>query len=236
MANYVDNFTDGPPDVALVSHTPDSGGTWTEVEDSAGSKSFEVNSGSMLLRLAEDNVNSQRLLYTISWTPATNEYDVLWTYAVSPVTNDDPQWVLARYTGTASYYAAGNYATGGNPDQKIVKVTAGPTRTLLASGNFATTTGDIFKFQVRTAAKKLFQGVTERLSSTDDTITAVGSCGLAMGNLGDVSTDDLTDGQMDVFKLEDVVAGGGRIMSSLAAAGGLVSHGGIAGLGGGLAG
>ena len=220
MASYVDHFTEAS-DTNLTAHTPDSGGSWSEVEDSAGTLVGAIRSSIDAARAQASTTASARLLYTVSWTPAAATYDVSYKYINVATTTDDPIGVLARYTSTSSYYASAQYLDTAATDVKIMRVTAGPTRDVLASGDTAPAINDVFKLSLLTASKKFYKNGAEILSSSDNTITDVGVCGLAWGNYTNVSTDDVNTGiNVDDFTLDDTSdPGGGASAKTLAALG-----------------
>jgi hypothetical protein len=213
MTTYVDNFTEASGTPALTSHTPDSGGSWTEQERTGTAAAAVVAATTDTCRPSDSaSTGSVRTLYTVSWTPAGNQYDV--SAVATAIVNSTTKvtWLIARFTGTASYYAAGVEHSGHNPDVHLVAVTAGPTRTLLASGNVAPAVGETFLLEIRTAAKKFYQAGVERLSSTNNDITDTGVCGLGMGNIGDVTTAGVHSGSTwDAFTLDDSASSGAAV-------------------------
>lgn len=205
MASYVDHFTEGA-DVALTSHTPDSGGSWTEVEDTSAGVAANIIAANDNVRVTAD-AGDARLLVRVSWTPAAATYDVGVTIGTYSGTNTDPSGVFGRYTSTASYYAIASYPGGATTDKKLLRVTAGPTRDVLASTDSGSASNDIIVLKMLTASKKMFLNGAEILSSADNTITAVGNAGMCWGNYTNVSTDNIqgaTGGiRHDDFTLDD---------------------------------
>ena len=105
--------------------------------------------------------------------------------------------------------------------------------TLIQRYTVTLTTNTVYEFRLKmngTTIEGYLDG-TLRASGTDSALSASGDAGLSAGTDGTAN-----DGRSwDNFSVDDLVAGGGRIMGSLANKGGLAGHGGIAGIGGGLA-
>lgn len=213
MASYVDHFTD-TDNTNLASHTPDSGGSWTEVEDSAGTNGFEVQGTNQVTTEVAGSAGD-RVVYSVSWTPASNEYDVGIKVDAYTASNAAERYILGRLTGAASFYGLGFIRLNANPDVKLIKVTAGPTRSLIGSANIGLqAAGDIWKFEIRSASKKGYlnqgAGYSEVVSNTlDDDITDVGLAGLGAGAIGDNAS--ATTGSVlafqDDFTLDDAAGG-----------------------------
>ena len=206
MATYNDTFTEAA-NTNLESHTPDSGGSWSEVVDTAGTLVVSVVGATDNLGISS-GANSQRVIHTVSWTPTSNQYDVSATY-VTEGGADDPVWLIARYTDTTHFYAGGWYLSSANPDMKIVLCNGASNGTVLVSSNSAPATTNVVKFEIRNAAKKLYLAGVETCSNADDTLTGTGVCGIGWGNIDSaVATDDAAAAglRIDDFTLTDATA------------------------------
>ena len=186
-----DTFTEGS-NTDLDAHTPDTGDGWTEEDNSfGGSVRALVDAGSDTAR-SSHSVNVNRLVYSAQPDPTGNEYDIECDLSHDGTTGR-PIGLVARHAGGggSGLGATGYYglldATGDNPDAEIYKIDGG-TATSLATGNFGDNNA-VFKFEIRDAAKKWFAGATERLSTTDDAVTASGHWGLCWGSV--VQSEDL---------------------------------------------
>ena len=149
-----DTFTVGA-DTNLQLHAADVGGTWALEETSAGGTG-------LVCVAATDDVGgpggggSARTLYTSRPNPATVEYDLQISWKTgAPASTDDPFFLLARMLDVSNYYSAGGYQAANTADVRIFKTVAG-VKTQLASGDRGNVAGDVFKFEVRDATKKLF--------------------------------------------------------------------------------
>lgn len=195
MANANDTFTAGA-DQSLVDHTSDSGHTWTKDFGNV----LTVNAaGDYISNTAP--TNSSR--YSLGVTPASAEYDVQ-ADVVSTI-----EWsggVVGRIDEVASDRYTAVYE---NSDWKLVKVDAGVATTL------ATFTGDstngvtrTVKLELRDATKKVYVGGIERISSTDNAVTAAGKPGIYWDG-------NSTGTQMDNWSSTDFVAatGWGSLLS-----------------------
>lgn len=69
-------------------------------------------------------------------------------------------------------------------DRKIFKVVSG-TVTELASSDQGDSAGHSFEFIITDAKKSVKEAATEILSTTDNTVTSIGDCGLYWGHIGE---------------------------------------------------
>ena len=165
MANASDTFTEAA-DTDLAFHTSDSGHTWTKY---FGNVLTVLAASDYLYNAAP--TNSSR--YKSSVTPASAEYDVQadiradinWSFGVSGRIDD---------AVSDEYFAAYE-----NSLWKLWKIDAGVVTTLATySGDSPNGTTRTAKLEIRNATKKLFIGGVERISSTDNAVTAAGKPGL----------------------------------------------------------
>jgi hypothetical protein len=198
---FQDTFTEAST-TAIDSHTPDTGTGWV-IEIDGGADLPTASGVDDALRVTS-GTNSDRTIITSRPNPTSAEYDVQFTVTVLPSDADNPSWLVARYTDASNYYVAGTNGAANAADKKLVKNVAG-VRTELASGDSADTIGDVFKFQVRNATKKLFRNGVELLSTTDNALTSTGSAGVAWGNAGTVATDDVSGiTRLDNYSVDEV--------------------------------
>ena len=181
-----DTFTEGS-DTTLASHTPDTGTGWTK-ECASGSIVLDVIASSDTVKADQDGFASN-VCYTAQPDPTDAEYDVQATFSVIATDTDSPSGFCARLTDESSNYNAMMYMASVNPDALISKRISGvpAERGTADVGDGA---GTVFKCEVRDAAKKWLAGATERISTTDNVITATGRAGLVYGNVH-LGTDDV---------------------------------------------
>jgi hypothetical protein len=208
-ATLVDNFTEAST-LELSTHTatPDTG-TWTKQLGSAG---VQFNVTGSTDRINSTSNDSNLILYTISWTPATASYDVKWTWVTESTggtPDDDVSGLVARFTDTSNYYYAGFKRGAATPDTYIGKIVAG-VRTDLVSGDCGQVNGDILTFVITDAVKKIQVNGADcsGLTTSDNALTSVGVVGVACGNVIAVAGSDCSaSAGQDDFTLVDTVAG-----------------------------
>lgn len=208
MANANDTFTEAA-DTSLVDHVSDSGHTWTKTFGNV----LTVNAAGDYLYNATPT-NASR--YTLGVTPASAEYDVQadvvstieWSGGVS---GRDVQADTDRYTFVYE-----------NSLWKLWKTDAGTTSTLATySGDSPNGTTRTIKLEIRDATKKGYVGGVERVSSTDNAVTATGLPGIYWDG-------NSTGTQMDNWSSTDYVAGGdpeGSLINGKLINGGLLING-----------
>ena len=215
-----DTFTELLADTTLQTHVPDTGTGWTEFSSCAVGRNFVVF---FLLDDMGANGSSGNCIeiYTAQPDPSVAEYDVQVTTTVITTFTVNPAGLVARLTDINNHYTAGSYIASAAADKKIFKMVAG-TRTELASGDNGLTAGDVFKFEVRDATKKLYQNAVEILSSTDNAITGAGQAGLFEGAVW-VNTDDVQGvWRFDAFTVDEVAAAGATWPGWMSSRGGWV--------------
>lgn len=220
-ATYTDEFTEAAT-IDLTAHTAaPSSGTWTEIADSFDTLDLQAQSSDVVS--AETRGNHQTV-NIVSWTPAGAEYDVSMTVTQASTSGaaTDTFCLLGRVTpgadnngasvGTAdvddTYYYACHVST--TTDIIIGKVVTG-TPTNLASASCGIVATDVVTFAIRNASKKVqVDGVDcSGATTSDNTITAAGSVGLACGSVQNAGDDCHSSTDYDNFTLVDVAGGGG---------------------------
>jgi len=208
MATVHDTFTDGSGQVSLTSHTPDTDGTsWVE-EINTGS-TLEVDCfGSSGYAGPDNYANTYEVVVTSRPDPSSAEYDI--TAELSGVegsseSGSKPWGLVARFDGTEDdayifQLMPDSYAENA---YKIFKRVGG-TDTELASVDGATVVGDVFKFEIRDASKKVYKNSTEILSTSDNTITDAGSAGMGWGDYFPNGDHVRTDYQVTEYSVEEV--------------------------------
>lgn len=208
MANANDTFTEAA-DTSLVSHTSDSGHTWTK---DFGNVLTVIAAGDYIANTAP--TNSSR--YSLGVTPASAEYDVQ-ADVVSTI-----EWsggVLGRIDTAADDRYTAVYE---NSLWKLWKTDAGVTTTLATySGDSTNGVTRTVKLEIRDATKKVYVGGVERISSTDNAITATGKPGIYWdGNSTGTQMDNWSSTDAAAASTAGRLVGGclvnGLLMGSLA--------------------
>ena len=202
---FSDTFTD-TNGTNLDDHTPDTGTGWTE-EERTGVRSLECFGNNCEAEAGELN---DRATYSAQPDPTVADYDVEFDYKTVSIGAEAPYHLFARLTDLSNFYLATFYGSDATDDYKLNKKVAA-SFTELASLNETISDGDTLKLEIKDANKKVFNGVTEKLTSTDNALTSAGKAGISHGNTL-VSTDDLdTTPEADNFKVtEQAVAAATR--------------------------
>ena len=175
-----DTFTD-TDGTNIVSHTGETGATWTL--KSSGANPMVVRSNRVV---SEDTVAGRRLWYTASGTPATANYDVDGTLYIASVTAGLEGWFLARAEVNAE---TGYVATRRSDGWRIVKLVTGTYTSLGAWVNTPTVGAtETVKLEIRENSQKLSIDGTLRISATDSVITAIGKVGVGAVGIQSAST------------------------------------------------
>ncbi len=206
-AYVIDTFTDSAK--ALNSHTGETGATWAT---QTGSANNAVISDSNTVRAGIVGTNTYS--YS-SGTPGTAEYDVDCDFVTkTTVAASDFTTVWARMsTGAETGYRV--YYDPGTPEFGLQKVTAGAgTQLDTYSAGLSTSTTYHMKFQVRNAAKKFYIDGTQRLTTSDDTITQVGKAGLGWG--GGTTGGNTIGVHIDNFIVTFATGGSGLLLKGVA--------------------
>lgn len=179
-----DSFTDTDA-VDLVSHTGETGATWTKHSNSPS------GGGSITTNELRGNTYNNSCFYA-SGAPAGAEYDVVAPFHCITTGSDYGGGVLGRVdTATDTRYNAKHF--GGT---WYLSKNVGGTETTLGTYAQALVSGTtyVLKLEIRNATKKLFVDGVERVSSTDNSITAAGKAGVWVyfGGSGTSALSDIT--------------------------------------------
>ena len=200
---FLDTFTTGT-NVILSSHTPDTGGSWTE-QERTGANFLRVNATGFAI--VQGNEASVRSVFSANPSPSTADYHVSADidYNATSSDTDNPVFLLARFQDTDNFYAAGIWAEAGSPNSatvEIFKMDAGsPAADTLASATVELDLTTQFTMRLEcegTALRLKINGVSV-LSTTDADHASAGSGGLAIGNLRNASDDMSTFWRVDNF-------------------------------------
>ena len=181
-----DSFTVSS-DTPLPSHTPDTGTGWTEVfDDTSAGTDLKINAAADHLRsgyAAIETGNGQA--YTAQPAPTSADQDVSVTIATVYNNNTPRLWgIFARRTDNDNFYhvqIVPDIYTG-QDTFALFKYVNGVATKLGGYNETTLTAGDVVKLEIRDAAKKVYINGTERISSSDNSLTAVGTWGIYWGN------------------------------------------------------
>jgi hypothetical protein len=196
MANANDTFTEAS-DTSLVSHTSDSGHTWSK---HVGNVLTVLASGDYLYNASPSNISR----YMCSVTPASAEYDVQ-ADVVSTI-----NWCAGVSGRIVTADSDEYWCEYENSLWKLKKRDAGTDTTLATySGDSPNGTTRTVKLEIRDATKKVYVGGVERISSADNALTAAGQPGIYFDG-------NSTGTQLDNWSSTDYSGGGGTTATTAA--------------------
>lgn len=173
MTTVSDDFTD-TNGTASTAHTLTGGSSvWSKHSNFTGVN--EVQSNQMTNQAGSNGVD-----YAGSDSPSSVDQDI--TTVHSSV--DNTGGGCGRINTGASTLYLYQYVAGA-PEWRLQKIVAGSLTTLGTYNGDAPSTTRTCKLEIRDAAKKLFIGGVQRISSADNAITAAGEWGYFMGDTSD---------------------------------------------------
>lgn len=192
MATFVNDTMTEASNTALESHTPETGGAWSKQSGFTAGATVDATED----RCKGDT--STTAIYQNAGAPAGVDYDVQATVRMTSLATSPHVGLIARAAAAASTFYQ-TYYNNDTPALLLDKVVAGA-GTNLGSYNPSPSidTDYTLKLQCYDAAKKAFWDGVERISSTDNAITAAGKAGLRVR----------ADGRIDNFVATDLGAGG----------------------------
>lgn len=194
----LDSFT-GTNGTLLTDHSGETGATWANHPSYTGT--FQIASNRCRSTLADGTVNGA----FASGTPATAEYDVSASIVIVAASNAGAlasAGLCGRMDESANtlYQASLTEGTG----WRLHKFVGGSATQLGSTVSQTLSNGQSYavKLEIREASKKLFVGGVEKISSTDNAITATGKAGVR----GRWATDS-GGYHYDAFTLTDLASG-----------------------------
>lgn len=181
-----DAFTDSNGTL-LQNHTPTVGGLWTKLVGGTGAD-IEIHNN-------QATPSGDGVVYYNGGTPSGAEYDVLLTQKIAGSSN----YALGQY-GRLSTSAETGYLAWSNAGAYFLYKAVSGSFTELGSWTTAPAANDVVKLEIRNASKKVFVNGTQRISSTNNDVTAAGKAGLRCYGtsttfyVDDFSADDLSSG------------------------------------------
>lgn len=194
---------------ALESHVGEIGATWAKHSTTSTGEMAIDNDGT---NSGAKPASSPTAMYYTSGTPATPEYDVSSTGLKRVGTVANGFFYLAGRmdpSESTAYVAGFSFATSTWVLQKRI---AGAATTLHeVAGTWADASALDFVFEIRDAVKRLLVGGVEKVTTTDNAITAAGKAGIRCGR----TSSDGSYALLDNFTATDPVSGGATASISL---------------------
>jgi hypothetical protein len=197
MAEFVnDTFTE-TSDTNLGSHTGETGASWNKNNWNTTVNNAKVDAASDTLINTVDNFEH----WYASGTPAGAEYDVEADFIIQSTVNFRQAAIQGRMaTTTGDFYQA---ELDPNEDKLYLRKYQSGTPTELGQYTYSGTTATYaVKLEIRNATKKAFLDGTERISHSNNDITADGKAGLFIRNVTNSAGPAL-----DNFKATDAAGG-----------------------------
>lgn len=199
---FSDSFTESA-DTPLTGHTPDTGTGWVEVFNTTVT-GYLVVSAALDSVGANADINSAGAGCRSNPNPSGAEYDVQATLSRGEgeaETGTKPTGFFFRWTDNDNTYFLIHYPNSHANNAENLYKRVGGTNTLLASVDAPEAEGNVYRLEVRDAAKKLFINDTEILSTSDNALTDAGSCGLFVGAAFGLSGHFRTPYQWDDYSV-----------------------------------
>lgn len=179
---FASDLFNGTVNTSLLSHTADTGGSWTGHSSLPNSTSNPVKLDGVGGLMNPNASAISTLLYYNAATPTTPDYSVKGKINIKTVVADEQIGVCGRLSTSALTFYVARYNTNVNAVQ-LYKSIAG---TLTLLGSYSATwaageTHDIELKMVGSTISVLVDGV-ERISVTDNSITTAGKAGIRMYN------------------------------------------------------
>jgi hypothetical protein len=207
---FLDSFASAS-NTTLVSHTPDIGTSWTEVEDTAGTNRMEAAATGVVRPV--NSGTGTRLLYLATPSPALvgTSYDVSATIAsASASSNPVAIGLFAGYADTSNYCGVIWYRVAAAPDLVLFKRVAGVVTTL-GTADVSPSAGQAVKLEMRASSMTVRLAGTSVITATDafcDDATGAGILNGAVYGGSDLVSNGVA---LDDFTVADQGATGGGI-------------------------
>jgi len=173
MTTVSDDFDD-TNGTASTAHVLSGGSSaWSKHANFTGVN--EIQSNQMTNQFGSNGVD-----YCGSDSPSSADQDIL----VTQNSVDNSGGPVGRMNASVSTFYMVQYVAGA-PEWRLQKIVTGTLTTLGTYAGDAPSTSRNNKLEIRDANKKLFIGGVERISTTDNVITAAGEWGYFMGDTSD---------------------------------------------------
>jgi len=200
-----DTFTESVNTI-LTSHTPDTGTGWTEIYDSSPTGDDAMIVATEDIVRAGSSVNDVGQAYTAQPAPTGVDQDL--SIALNTLISDTgtkPFGLFGRRTDNSNFYHVQILPNAhAEASVKLWKFVSG-VDTELGSYDATLAVGDVIKLEIRDATKKVYINGVERISSSDNSLTSVGTWGLYFGNFNGAGAGGhlRVDWRLDDFLAEE---------------------------------
>jgi uncharacterized delta-60 repeat protein len=203
-----DTFTESS-DTALTSHTPDIGTGWTEVfDDTTPGTNAQVIASRDIVQAGDGDETNTGQAYTAQPDPTSVDQAISITLsALETDNNTKPVGIFGRRTDNDNFYYVRILPNGHDTYDTVElwKMVSG-TPTSLGSYDATLAANTVIKLEIRDASKKVYVDGTERISSSDNTLTGAGTWGLFFGNYNGTGGNCRTTWDLDNFLAEEPVS------------------------------
>ncbi|GAF85333.1 unnamed protein product, partial [marine sediment metagenome] len=181
-ARVCDTFTESS-DTDLTSHTPDIGTGWTKVYDNTTDQTDAQITAVTDIVVATTSELSKGQTYTAQPAPSSVDQDISVTIkALEPDSGTIACGIFGRMADTENYYAVrilpNDHATSNSVELWKFQNNAA---TSLGSYDATLAVGTVIKLEIWDAHKKVYIDGVERISSTNNDLTAAGTWGIFWG-------------------------------------------------------
>lgn len=202
-------------DLDLVTHTPDTGTSWSEVIDNGGGSNFIECTGSVDQVRPDAAADTTTLVALAAPSPSGTSYDVTVTLGLAGGGADDPTGLIFGYADSSNFCAALIFPAGTTPDLRMYKVVAGTPSEIGTAVDTGPATNGVFKVEVRGASDLVFleDGVSQMTAPSTGCVSASGT-GIFWGNVRGLTDDVTTSSRLDNFLVEEqsVATGAPRLL------------------------
>lgn len=195
-----DTFTEASA-TNLTSHTGEVGASWTE--------HTSYTSGNCVVHPTNNQCGADAVTGCCyaSGVPSVAEYDVEFDAYRENGTSQDDSGVCARVDTSADTMYVVYYKNHGVRNAYLGKLVSGSfTQLGVYTVTLPEDSDDTWTLQIRDATKKLFEGANERISSTDNAITAAGRVGVRFATA--VTTDTSQGVKISRIEVDDLQSSG----------------------------
>ncbi|NND71023.1 MAG: tandem-95 repeat protein, partial [Rhodothermales bacterium] len=198
-----DAFTE-VSDTPITAHLPNTGLGWTEVYDSSTAGTDATINGSLDVLNGGSDENSVGQAYTAGPAPTSVDQTISFTLSsIDTTTGTKPVGVFGRYVDNDNFYYLQVLTNGNAQDSLQLAKMEGGVTTILGTVDVTIAPGDTFKLEITDATKKIYHNGIQVISSTDNSLTAVGNWGLYFGDFNGIGGHLRSTWGIDNFLAED---------------------------------
>lgn len=201
---FRDEFT-GSNGTDLVSRSPNTGTSWSEVIDSTGSLNIQIESNQAR---ASANSSNDTIVYVANPASSVADMRVAATMAALATGNDDPAGLVFRYVDNDNFYACMLQTT--TAPERIAwldKRVGGVYDDSIDGGLFNISANDVVSCAVVGTSLEMRVNGDLILSATDSDLSSAGKGGIYMGDYPTCTTCDIvTSWLLDDFEVYEITA------------------------------